>query len=277
MHPACATSDVFVFAGHTGTLGSMISVVIPTLNAEAGLPRCFDCLIQATVRGLVREVIIADGGSDDGTLLLADGVGARIVSAPRGRGPQLAAGAQTARSDWLLFLHADTALEPGWEAEAEGFVERANATRPRAAAFRFALDDFGFAARLLERLVGLRCALFGLPYGDQGLLISRRLYRQIGGYSAMPLMEDVDIVRRIGRRRLVMLRSHAVTSAERFRQGGLFAPLPSKSVRSAPLRAAGPRPRAGQVVRLTTRQYRRQRNPSPPTATGGRGVIDIAP
>lgn len=198
----------------------MISVVIPTLNAEASLPRCFDCLIPATVRGLVREVIVVDGGSSDKTALLADGVGARLVRAPKGRGTQLAAGAAIAKSDWLLFLHADTALEPGWEAEVEAYLERASAERPRAAAFRFALDDFGFAARFLERMVGLRCLVFGLPYGDQGLLISRRLYRQIGGYRPLPLMEDVDLVRRIGRRRLVMLRSRAVTGAERFRGEG---------------------------------------------------------
>ena len=198
----------------------MISVVIPTLNAEALLPRTFDCLIQATVRGLVREVIVADGGSSDGTLILADGVGAHIVAAPKGRGPQLAAGAEAARFDWLLFLHADTALEAGWEAEVESFIERANLTRPRAAAFRFALDDFGFAARMLEFFVMLRCLVFGLPYGDQGLLMPKRLYKQIGGYRPLPLMEDVDIIRRIGRRRLTRLRARAVTSAERFRNEG---------------------------------------------------------
>jgi rSAM/selenodomain-associated transferase 2 len=198
----------------------MISVVIPTLNAEASLPRTFDCLIQATVRGLVREVIVADGGSDDGTVMLADAVGARIVSAARGRGLQLTAGADAARSDWLLFLHADTALEPGWEAEAEAFIERSSVERPRAGAFRFALDDFGFGARMLERMARLRCFLLGLPYGDQGLLISRRHYNRIGGYQALPLIEDLDIVRRIGRRRLVLLRSCAVTGAERFRKDG---------------------------------------------------------
>lgn len=200
----------------------MISVVIPTLNAEASLPRTFDCLIPAAVRGLVREVIVSDGGSSDGTVALADAVGAHIVSGARGRGPQLAAGAEVARSDWLLFLHADTALTQGWEAEVEGFLERSQIERPHAAAFRFALNDASFAARILERLVALRCFLFGLPYGDQGLLISKRFYKQLGGYRPLPLMEDVDIIRRIGRRRLTMLRTRAVTSAGRFREKGYF-------------------------------------------------------
>jgi hypothetical protein len=89
-----------------------------------------------------------------------------------------------------------------------------------AAAFRFALDDMGARPRLLEHLVALRCALLRLPYGDQGLLIPKRLYDEVGGFRQLPLMEDVDLVRRLGRRRLAILRSRAVTSAERFRREG---------------------------------------------------------
>jgi hypothetical protein len=89
-----------------------------------------------------------------------------------------------------------------------------------AAAFRFALDDIGMAPRWLEAMVGLRCRLLALPYGDQGLLISRRLYQSVGGYADMPLMEDVDIVRRLGRARIAILRSAAVTSARRYRLEG---------------------------------------------------------
>src|SRR5471030_2831941 len=108
----------------------MISVVIPTLNSERLLPRCFDSLITAAVRGVVREVIVADGGSGDGTLAIAYAAGAHIVQArsekgKTGRGVQLAAGAHAARSDWLLFLHPETALESGWEAEAESFIDQA--------------------------------------------------------------------------------------------------------------------------------------------------------
>ncbi len=200
----------------------MISVIIPTLNAERGLAATLTALIPAVVDGLIREVIVVDGGSTDRTLKIAEASGAEVVKADRGRGVQLMAGAQRARFDWLLFLHADTVLEPGWEREASAFMDRVDSgQRSQAAvAFRFALDDVGFRARLIEAGVALRCGLLRLPYGDQGLLIPARLYRQIGGYQPLPLMEDVDIIRRLGRRQTVMLRSRAVTSAVRYQSDG---------------------------------------------------------
>ena len=191
----------------------MISVVIPTVNVERLLPRCFDSLISAAVRGVVREVIVSDAGSTDTTLEIADGAGAHIVHARKGRGQQLAQGAAIARSDWLLFLHPETALEPGWEVEAESFIDQAVMEQPRAAVFRFALEDFGNAARRAEALASLRTAMFALPFGDQGLLIPKRLYQKLGGYRALADMEDADLVRRIGRRRLVSLRARAVNAA----------------------------------------------------------------
>ena len=147
----------------------MISVIIPTINAERLLPRCFDSLIPAAVRGVVREVIVADGGSSDATLMIADAAGAHIVHA----GPTAARSwpmAHASReSDWLLFLHPETALEPGWDVEAESFLAQAMMERPRAAVFRFALEDFGGEARRAEAMANLRAALLALPYGDQGL------------------------------------------------------------------------------------------------------------
>ncbi len=203
----------------------MISVVIPTLNAEATLAPTLAALVPAAIDGLVRQVVVVDGGSTDRTVEIADNAGADIVRQGGGRGPQLAAGAEQARFPWLLFLHADTALEPGWEREASLFMERVDTGErpPAAAAFRFALDDTGLGPRLLERLVAVRSGVLRLPYGDQGLLIPRRLYVEIGGYRPLEIMEDVDLVRRLGHRRTAMLRCRAVTSAERFRRDGYLA------------------------------------------------------
>jgi len=200
----------------------MITVVIPTLEAESTLGATLASLVPAAIDGLVRQVIVVDGGSTDRTLEIAEDSGADIIRAERGRGRAMMAGAAAARYPWLLFLHADTALASGWESEAAALVERveSGARPPAAAAFRFALDDTGFSPRLLEIGVAVRCALFRLPYGDQGLLIPRRLYDQVGGFRPLPLMEDVDLIRRLGRSRTLILRASAVTSALRYKREG---------------------------------------------------------
>lgn len=198
-----------------------VSIVIPTLNAAEGLRRSLPPLAVFGVLDLIREVVLADGGSADETADIAEAAGAVLVRAEKGRGTQLAAGADAARGDWLLFLHADTVLQPGWEAAVRGFIADPASAR-RAAYFRFRLDDARFAARRIAWLANLRCRVLGLPYGDQGLLIARGFYGEVGGYAPLPLMEDVDLVRRIGRRRLVMLDAVAVTSAERYRRDGFW-------------------------------------------------------
>ena len=162
---------------------------------------------------------MVDGGSVDETAELAAGMGAQVTTAQRGRGPQLLAGAEAARRHWLLFLHADTKLDPGWNEAVEAF--RANSVNNgKAAVFRFVLDDPSHQARRLERMVAWRVRWLALPYGDQGLLIHRDFYNAIGGFRPMPLMEDVDIARRIGRARLVVLPVAARTSAARWRKDG---------------------------------------------------------
>jgi rSAM/selenodomain-associated transferase 2 len=189
----------------------MLSVVIPALDAAATLGACLASLDEAD------EIVVVDGGSTDGTALLAQSSGARLVRSPRGRGVQLAAGAAAAQGGWLLFLHADTRLAPGWRRAAQLHIGRHPG---KAACFRFRLDAGERRARLIEAGVALRVRLLRLPYGDQGLLISRSLYDETGGYRPLPLMEDVDLVRRIGRRRIERLGIDAVTSPERWRAGG---------------------------------------------------------
>lgn len=199
----------------------MISVIIPTFDAAHDLPATLCALVPAAADGLVREVIVSDGGSQDETLIIAEAMGCGIVRADKGRGTQLAAGAAQARGPWLLFLHADTLPGPGWEQEVSTFIERADKQGDdRAACFTFALDGFGMKARLLEGMVALRCVVFALAYGDQGLLIRLSHYRRLGGFRQIPLMEDVDLVRRIGRRNLHILRTKAITSARRYENDG---------------------------------------------------------
>jgi rSAM/selenodomain-associated transferase 2 len=191
-----------------------LSIVIPALNAAATLPATL-----AAISGTAGEVVVADGGSGDGTTGLAGASGARVLVAPRGRGTQLAAGAAAARGAWLLFLHADTRLAPGWEAVAAAHMR----TRPDAAGFfRFRLDSADPRARRLERAVAWRCRALALPYGDQGLLIHRGLLARAGGIRPLPLMEDVDLVRRLGRARLVALAADAVTSASKWERDGWY-------------------------------------------------------
>lgn len=202
---------------------AMLTVVMPTLDSAKPMVPALGALVVPACEGVVSQVVVADGGSTDMTVSIAEEMGCDVVRGPRGRGPQLAAGAGAARRDWLLFLHSDTVLEEGWHREVAGLIERLESsgrTHRSAAVFRFALDDQGLKARLIEMAVSLRCALFALPYGDQGLLISKRHYERLGGFRDMPLMEDVDLVRRIGRRGLVYLRARAVTSAERYRRDG---------------------------------------------------------
>jgi rSAM/selenodomain-associated transferase 2 len=191
----------------------MLSVVIPSLNASRSLRGTF-----ASVAG-ADEMVVVDGGSTDGTADLARSLGARVVQAQRGRGSQLAAGVVAAQGDWLLLLHADTRLAEGWRTAIGAHMANA----PGCAGYcRFTLDSDDRTARQLEHLVAWRCRVFALPYGDQGLLIHRDLLHEIGGVRPLQLMEDVDLIRRLGRRRLVLLDVAAVTSAEKWQRHGWY-------------------------------------------------------
>ena len=200
------------FAAASAAL-STLTVIVPALNAARFLPACLDAI------GSGCTIVVVDGGSIDRTRDIAEQHGAIVVAGKRGRGAQLIAGAAQATTDWLLFLHADTLLDADWRRESTAFMgDPANAWR--AAAFRFALDDGSRQARRLERAVQWRCRVLALPYGDQGLLIHRALYDSIGGFRPLPLMEDVDLVRRLGRARLTSIHTRAVTSAEKWRRSG---------------------------------------------------------
>ena len=203
----------------------MISVIIPTLNAAETLASTLEALIPAAVQGLVREVVVADGGSTDQTQRIADGVGADTVAGGATRSSRVIGGAQRAKMPWLLFLNPDAVLDTGWEREAEQVIGKVDSCRiaPSAAVFRYSIDDDGFAPRAVETLTNWGGALFGFAHAEQGLLIPRAMYASLGGFRPMPLLEDIDLTRRIGRRYLVRLKRPVVSSAAHLRTEGYFA------------------------------------------------------
>ena len=188
-----------------------ISVVIPALDEEALVRRAIE-----SVRRDAAEVLVVDGGSSDRTREVAAAAGARVLESARGRGRQLDHGAREARGEWIVFLHADTRLEPGWCPSILGLDPGV-----AGGAFRFALDTARPARRYAEWAVALRCRLLGLPFGDQALFCRRRSYEEAGGFPHEPLFEDVALVlrlRRVGR--VVLLPRCAVSSPRRWQADG---------------------------------------------------------
>ncbi|MEO0668509.1 MAG: TIGR04283 family arsenosugar biosynthesis glycosyltransferase [Pseudomonadota bacterium] len=188
-----------------------ISVVIPTLNAAASLSDTLEALVEGLDAGLVTELIVSDGGSTDDTTVLAEAWGANVIEGAASRGGQLRRGCAAARAPWLLILHADTRLAPGWTEAA-----RAHLQTNEAGYFRLRFDRGG---RWVAAWANRRAQWFGLPYGDQGLLVPRTLYDRVGGYRDIPLMEDVALVRAL-RGQLRPIDAVATTSAARYRGEG---------------------------------------------------------
>lgn len=191
-----------------------LSVIIPTLEAEAVLPQALAALIEGLHAGLIREVIVSDGGSVDATLRVAGGAGAVIVRGQPSRGGQLRRGALVATGPWLLFLHADTVLPEGWPE-----LVRAQMADGRPAHFRLRFGARGVMPVVVAGWANLRSRLFGLPYGDQGLLIAQAEYEAAGGHPDIPLMEDVALARAL-RGRLRVMPAPVRTSAAQFQRTG---------------------------------------------------------
>jgi rSAM/selenodomain-associated transferase 2 len=190
-----------------------ISVVIPTLDEASGIVRTVESVIGPGI-----EVIVVDGGSQDETCRLARDTGARVLASKRGRARQLRMGAEKSTGDVVLFLHADTRLEPGWQ-DAVSAVLSDPVCAGGAFAFRFA--ERGLRERWIEFGVALRVGLFRLPYGDQALFVRRSVLERMGGIPIVPMMEDLDLVREIKRvGRLEMLGSTATTSSRRYARDG---------------------------------------------------------
>ena len=188
-----------------------ISVIIPTLNAASRLGPCLGALSDALSEGLLTEVIFADGGSEDDTSLIAEEVGAVFLPTRKGRGSQMAEAAVIARGEWFLFLHADSVLGNGWT----DIVAARLAQKTKAGYFHLRFDSTALPAKTVAKWANFRAKIFHLPYGDQGLLISRKLYEEIGGFPDIPLMEDVAIAKKLGKC-LTPINIPITTSAEKY-------------------------------------------------------------
>ncbi len=202
--------------GHCGVGKIMrLSVVIPTFNESAVIEATLAALAPLRLRG--GEVVVADGGSEDGTPRLAAPLADRVLTTPPGRARQMNAGARSATGDTLLFLHADTRLP----AEAEARVADALA-RHRWGRFNVRLSGNQPALRVVEAMMNLRSRLTGIATGDQAIFVRRADFEAVGGFPDLPLMEDVALSRALKRRgRPAGLRARVVTSSRRWETHGI--------------------------------------------------------
>jgi hypothetical protein len=183
----------------------MLSVVIPTSESERALLPTLACLVPGAAAGLVREVILADAGSHDETAAVGDVAGCDFLVLPGPLGGRLSAAAAATRAPWVMFLRPGTALDPSWIGEVTHFINRAARQRPLAATFRPPAAPGG--SLLGEAMMLLRVALAGRARPEQGLIIAKTFYEQLGGHRADTADPEAELLRRLGRRRIVMLRS----------------------------------------------------------------------
>ncbi len=197
----------------------LISVVIPVLNEAENLPRTLKVLKLEQYPGVV-EVLVVDGNSCDNSITVAESAGCRVLSCEPGRGRQMNVGARAARGRYLLFLHADTILPSNYLTLICRCLSRPGVA---AGAFSLAIADRRPLFRFLEKMISWRSRFFGCPYGDQAFFMERTLFNRVGGFWQKPLLEDVDLLRKIKKEgRLVILPSKVETSARRWQRLGVF-------------------------------------------------------
>ena len=197
---------------------SKISIIIPTINEANNLPLLLSDLSSIQKEG---EIIIVDCGSKDKTVDIANIYGAKIYkSEERNRGLQLNIGAKNSKGDWLIFLHADTRLTHDWFKKINSFL---NGDKNYIYYFKFKINHKKIIFRLLEILVNLRSQFFKQPYGDQGLVIHRTTYFKNNGFRKIPLMEDVDFLRRLkNKKKLKQLNLPIFISSRKWEKTNIF-------------------------------------------------------
>jgi len=175
---------------------SKISIIIPTINEASNLPLLLSDLSSIQKEG---EIIIVDSGSEDKTIDVANIYGAKVfISKERNRGFQLDIGAKNSKGEWLIFLHADTRLTHDWFKKINSFLK---GNKNIIYYFEFKINNKKIIYRVLEILVNIRSKFFKQPYGDQGLIIHRTIYFKNNGFRNIPLMEDVDFLMRLNKKK----------------------------------------------------------------------------
>jgi rSAM/selenodomain-associated transferase 2 len=193
-----------------------LSVIMPALNEAARIGDCLAALQPLRAAG--HELIVVDGGSDDGTAALARAAADRVLAAPRGRAAQMNAGARLARGEALIFVHADTRLPPHADALVIGALARSAWGR-----FDVSIDSPRPLLRLVAAMMNLRSRVTGIATGDQAIFVRRALFEEQRGYAPIPLMEDVELSRRLRRVGApACLRAWVWTSARRWEARGVL-------------------------------------------------------
>tara|TARA_B100001989_G_scaffold238406_1_gene201822 strand:- start:349 stop:1032 length:684 start_codon:yes stop_codon:yes gene_type:complete len=197
---------------------SKISIIIPTLNEANNLPLLLSDLSIIKEEG---EILIIDGGSSDKTIDVANIYGAKVYKAKeRNRGLQLDMGAKNSKGDWLIFLHADTRLTYDWLTKIKSVSQ---GDKNYIYYFKFKINDKKIIYRVLEILVNFRSKYFKQPYGDQGLIIHKSIYLKNNGFRNIPLMEDVDFLRRLNKKNdLKRLNLPLFTSSRKWERTNIF-------------------------------------------------------
>jgi uncharacterized protein len=194
-------------------------VVIPAWNEAAHIGRTLESLLGGAI-DRCPELIVADGGSVDGTLDIVRSMGATIVTSQPGRASQMNAGTAAATGDHLLYLHADTLVPQGYDRQIKEVLADGGVA---GGAFQLSIDAPNPSLRLIERCVNWRSRWLSLPYGDQGLFMRADTFRRLGGYADLPIMEDYELIRRLARLGRVQLApASVVTSARRWLRQGVF-------------------------------------------------------
>ena len=194
-----------------------LSIIVPVLDEAAGIAAALDALAPLRARGA--EIIVVDGGSSDATVVLSRPRADAVIDSPRGRARQMNAGAAVAQGGLLLFLHADTRLPP----QADPLMQQALDRGADWGRFDVRIDGRPRMLRIVAAMMNLRSRLTGIATGDQAVFVRRELFARVGGFPVQPLMEDIELSKRLRRHaRPACLRQTVITSGRRWEAHGVW-------------------------------------------------------